>query len=151
MPPRAGDTPHRYGMKIKLPWHFSAALHALLRPFKRSAIAVWVFMTSGGGGLPPTIRARSDDRLNPGVVVLEKRAGRVWSLAFDLDYLQSRGGFGMAWRRLPAVLHVMSHPDFPEGTWAADLGDSVHDDGPIIGFCSNRATSLLIPDRGFHV
>jgi len=137
-------------MKVKISWHLSEALHALLRPLKRAAISAWVLVTSGRVGLPLPIRARTDAQFSPGVVIVEKRGGRIRSLAFDLAYLRSRGGFGMAWRRLPAVLHVVSHPDFPAGAWPADLGDSVRDDGPIIGFCSDRAASLLIPDRGFH-
>ncbi len=137
-------------MKLKLPWHASRVLHGFLRPFKSAAIAAMVLATNRGSGLLLPIRRRTDTTLHPSVVVLEKRKGRIRSLAFDMEHLRSHKGFGMAWRRLPSVLDIVSHPDFPEGTWPASLGDFVHDDGLVIGFCSNRSESLLIPDRGFH-
>ena len=43
----------------------------------------------------------------------------------------------------------LSDKTIPQGTWRADLGDWVHDDGLIAGFCSTHSQSLLIPDRGF--
>lgn len=51
---------------------------------------------------------------------------------------------------MAAVFAPISDASIDDGTWTADLGDWVHLDGPVIGFCSNRPGSLLIPDRGFH-
>lgn len=84
------------------------------------------------------------------VVTIHKRGGRVTAIEADTAWLAGRSGFSTAWRRLGVFLDLVSHPDVVDGRWRADLGDSVQDAGPVLGFCSRRPESLLVPDRGFH-
>ena len=82
--------------------------------------------------------------------MIHKREGIIRTIEADLDWIQTRHGFSTCWRRMAAVLDPISDTSIDDGSWTADLGDWVHLDGPVIGFCSNRPGSLLLPDRGFH-
>lgn len=82
-------------------------------------------------------------------MTIRKRGGRLAAIEADAAWLAGRSGFSTAWRRLGSFVHLLSHPDVVDGEWRAELGDSVHEPGPVLGFCSNLPETLLVPDRGF--
>jgi hypothetical protein len=139
-------------LKTRLPTGLSALLHGLFAPAKRLALE-WRAARSQHGGLPRLllpIRGRgSDGPKSASAVTIRKRGGRLAAIEADTAWLAGRSGFSTAWRRLGAFVHLLSHPDVVDGEWRAELGDSVHEPGPVLGFCSNQPETLLVPDRGF--
>jgi len=137
---------------MKISHRFSTRLHAALKPFKRRLLEL-----RAAGCLSqrlqlrvPIIQHRRPLAEAPSCVVIRTHEGRVEEIEADLAWLESRCGFSTCWRRLGAVLDLVAAAEVEAGVWTADLGDWVHLDGPVIGFCSHRPESLLVPDRGFH-
>jgi hypothetical protein len=140
-------------LKTRLPTELSALLHGLFAPAKRLALQ-WRAARCLHGGLPRLflpVRSRGGDGpKTASIVTIRKRGGRLAAIEADVSWLAGRSGFSTAWRRLGAFVNLLSHPDVVDGEWRADLGDSVHEPGPILGFCSNLRDTLLVPDRGFQ-
>ncbi len=140
-------------MKTRLPTGLSARLHGLFAPAKRLALA-WRAARCLHGRLPrfllPIHGRGSDGPKTASVVTIRKRGGRLAAIEADTSWLAGRSGFSTAWRRLGVFVHLLSHPEVVDGEWRADLGDSVHESGRLLGFCSNLPETLLVPDRGFQ-
>lgn len=140
-------------MKPRLPTELSAFLHGLFAPAKRLALA-WRAARCLRGYLPrlfvPIHGRRADAPKTASIVTIRKQIGRLAAIEADLPWIVGRSGFSTAWRRLGSFVHLLSHPDVVDGEWRADLGDSVHEPGPVLGFCSNLTDTLLVPDRGFQ-
>lgn len=128
-------------------------MHGLFAPAKRLALE-WRAARSQHGRLPRLflpIRGRSSDGpKTASVVTIRKRGGRLATIEADTAWLAGRSGFSTAWRRLGVFVNLLSRAEVVDGEWRADLGDSVHESGPLLGFCSNLPETLLVPDRGFH-
>ena len=128
-------------------------MHGQFAPLKRLLLA-WQAARYVQGGRPRSgiaIDCRGTDASRAATAIsLHKAAGRLVAIDADLDWLRSRNGFSTAWRRLGVFVGLVSHPAVADGEWRADLSDFVHDEGPVLGFCSNLRESLLIPDRGFQ-
>jgi len=152
-PDAARATASHPSLKFSLPNRFSNFLHDRVAPCKRTLLS-WQSARHLRGGVPQAwipLRPRPSTAANsPSVMVLRKRGGTLRDIAGDLGWLQSRSGFSTGWRRCGVFVDLLSRPQVPDGDWAADLGDAVTEDGPVLGFCSNRAASLLVPDRGFY-
>jgi len=140
-------------LKPRLPPRLSTFLHRCFAPCKRLVLS-WMAARHLRGPRPRlAIPLRGRDPFpprSPTILVIRKRHGALVDIGIDLPWLQSRGGFSTAWRRLGVFVDILSRPGVPDGDWVADAGDSVSEDGLVVGFCSNRPDSLLIPDRGFH-
>lgn len=140
-------------MKLSLPTELSALLHGLFAPAKRLALQ-WRAARCLHGGRPRLfvpIRGRgADGPRTASIVTIRKQGGRLAAIEADVSWLAGRSGFSTAWRRLGSFVHLLSHPDVVDGEWRADLGDSVHEPGPVLGFCSKLPETLLVPDRGFQ-
>ncbi|MFM7033789.1 MAG: glycosyl transferase family 90 [Planctomycetia bacterium] len=138
--------------KFKLSHRISTWLHEQLRPLKRFALecraAEFLWPRDPRFRLP--IRDRQQDGMAGSVVIFEKDGGRLREMRFDREWLQSRGGFTTAWRRVSAMLDILADRDIPDGAWPADLGDWVRDEGRTLGFSSCHSQTLLVPDRGFQ-
>jgi len=140
-------------LKVRLPARLSTLLHHCFAPCKQLLLS-WMAARHLHGpvprpGIPLRSRAPAPQR-SPTILVIRKERGALVDIGADLPWLQSRGGFSTAWRRLGVFVDLLSRPQVPDGAWAVDLGDSVSEDGSVLGFCSNRPDSLLVPDRGFH-
>jgi len=128
------------------PW-----LHGIGRPLKRRLLEWRAAAATPEPWRPIPIVHRplpSADAVT--CIVMHKERGRIREIAAHADWLETRHGFSTAWRRLAAILDLVADGRVGDGAWAADLSDWVRQPGPVIGFCSNRGESLLIPDRGFH-
>lgn len=105
------------------------------------------------GGLPrlriPFVARDAADAASGHVLDVRKRGGRVERLAADLDWARSRQGFSALLRRIGIFVRLLSDRQVPDGDWRIDVGDAVHDEGPILGFCTCRRNTILVPDRGF--
>ena len=138
----------RYGPSVKIPERISIAMHALAEPIKRRALE------HRAAFVATDVRMRIPFRhlslaAPCTVIAIHKLAGAIHSIDANLDWMKTRHGFSTAWRRLSPILDVIADPAVADNEWMADLGDFVQIDGPVIGFCSNRRESLLVPDRGF--
>lgn len=126
-----------------------SVLHELARPIKRRLLEYRAAAAVGHRRIPivdqplPTVDGMTG-------IVIHKHDGRIREIAGHVGWLQTRNGFSTAWRRLGAILDLVADEAVGDGAWTADLGDWVRFPGQVIGFCSNREESLLVPDRGFH-
>jgi hypothetical protein len=138
-------------MAFKLPYRLSASLHAGLEPFKvvalecQAARCLWPRQI----GLRVPISGDPSGRAHGSVIVVHKAAGVIRGIAADLGWLQTRNGFSSAWRRLGAMLDVLSAGGVADGDWLADLSDHATADEPVLAFSSWHPSPLLVPDRGF--
>lgn len=138
-------------MAFKLPYRLSASLHAGLKPLKVAALecqaarCLWPRQK----GLRVPISGDPSGRAHGSVIVVHKAAGAIRGIAADLDWLQSRNGFSSAWRRLGAMLDIISAGGVADGDWPADLSDHATADEPVLAFSSWHLSPLLLPDRGF--
>jgi len=139
-------------VNTNLPAELSTLLHRWLSGAKVATLA-WRAARSLRGIPRPWIPIRQRP---PGaspvdtIVAIHRRDGRIAALDADLAWLRGRNGFSTAWRRLGAVVDLLSDPRVPDGTWRADLGDHVREPGDVLGFCSHLPGTILVPDRGFH-
>jgi hypothetical protein len=140
---------------VKLPPRWSAALHEGFAPLKRTllefkaarhAARPFVRLRIPVVERPPTAGA---DPVGFSVVRLRKRDPRSLAIEADGDWLRTRSGFSTLWRRLGVFVDLVSDVAVPAGEWAAELGDRVTVEGPLLGFCSNFQQTVLVPDRGF--
>lgn len=84
-------------------------------------------------------------------LVFEKTARGRLAVGLDKEALTSdRHIFSSIWRRAGIFVDLLADPAIGPGTYRCDYNDMVREDGPFLGFCSNRAGTILIPDRGFH-
>lgn len=133
--PRHSRLAHRMLAAAKLPvlgWY--AARHQASRVPR-----LWI---------PIVDRGAADDAWPP-VVDVRKRRGRIERVAVDLDWARSRAGFSTLLRRVGIFVRLLSDPSVADGMWRADVGDAVHGEGPVLGFCSRWRDTILVPDRGF--
>ncbi len=128
-------------------------LHGHFAPLKRFLLE-WRAARTARGAVPrlriPICDHGDDAARATTVLTIHKERGRLVEIEANLGWLRSRNGFSTVWRRLGVFVDLLSHPDVADGTWRADLADSVKDDGLVLGFCSNKPESLLVPDRGFQ-
>lgn len=125
-----------------------SVLHGLAQPIKRRLLECHAAVASGQAWIPIVDGPQTADGVTG--VVIHKQGGRIREIAGHVAWLESHKGFSTAWRRLGAIVDLVADAAVGDGAWTADLGDWVRFPGPVIGFCSNRRESLLVPDRGFH-
>jgi hypothetical protein len=129
----------------------SPVLHGIFRPLKRRLLECRAAAAARPAWPPLRIVHRPLPKTEGlTAIVIHKERSRIREIAGHVGWLETRNGFSTAWRRLGAILDLVADEKIDDGEWTADLGDWVRQPGPVIGFCSNRDESLLVPDRGFH-
>lgn len=138
-------------MAFKLPHGISSFLHTQLQPWKVAALEAQAARCLWPGRIDfrLPINTQPARYAHGSVIVIHKVAGRIRGIDADASWLRSRTGFSSAWRRVAAMLDIVTAADVPDGDWAADLGDHATTDGPMLAFSSFHPTTILVPDRGF--
>jgi len=137
---------------VKLAPNLSALIHRFTEPFKQIVLEC-KSARHAAGFFPrlriPLVERKNDSANSSTIICLRKRQRGALEIEADTAWLRSRNGFSTAWRRLGVFVSLVSQPEIPSGEWVADLGDWVHAEGPLLGFCTNFRQTLLVPDRGF--
>lgn len=93
-----------------------------------------------------------DPAIGPAMIRFDKAKGGRIAAAINRDWLTGhRRHFTLTWRRAAVFADLVADKAVPAGSYLCALGDAVGPAGRVLGFCSNHAETVLVPDRGFYL